>query len=409
MNTNLLLGTLAVAVLLQPGTSIGAPVVKVVSETPSKLSAVECRRMLVGPGVNQPRPFPGYKGFVGWESAVRLHNGTWLVGFNAGYRHASPPVQSTESGADRGAVIAPTGGRAMIMRSTDEGVTWSKPVTLVDTPEDDRHPSFTELPDGTVLCTFFTYNGRYDSAGNLSASTFKTQLMRSTDGGKTWSRPMRMPSPFENDATDGPIIVLKDGSALLTIYGNPGNNVPCQVAVVASKDSGKTWRVISVVKADHELSEPGIAQLPSGRLVMISRPNADICWSDDSGITWTEPVSLGMRVFECSLLSLRDGTLLCLHGSYATGGLRAIISKDGGQTWLAPSKDYGFAVDTTVYGYAKPMELPDGSVFAVYIDNPGHSPEQVEKSAIWGVRMRVRSDLTGIEMLPAPGVKPQSK
>ena len=36
-------------------------------------------------------------------------------------------------------IVAPTGGRAMIIRSTDQGKTWSKPVTLIDTPDDDRH------------------------------------------------------------------------------------------------------------------------------------------------------------------------------------------------------------------------------------------------------------------------------
>lgn len=46
------------------------------------------RRVLVGPGVNEPS-FPGYYGFVGWESPLRLRDGTWLVAFNAGYYHAS--------------------------------------------------------------------------------------------------------------------------------------------------------------------------------------------------------------------------------------------------------------------------------------------------------------------------------
>ena len=54
-----------------------------------------CRRMLVGPGINQPDPFPGYTGFVGWESVIRLRNGTWLLGFSAGYWHASPPTPLT--------------------------------------------------------------------------------------------------------------------------------------------------------------------------------------------------------------------------------------------------------------------------------------------------------------------------
>ena len=124
-----------------------------------------CRRMLVGPGVNEPDPFPGYTGFVGWEAVIRLRDGTWLLGFSAGYWHASPPTpwkmdadtirQWQEIGFPQ-QVNAPTGGRAMICRSTDEAATWSKPETLWDSPLDDRHPNFCELTDGTVLCSFFT-------------------------------------------------------------------------------------------------------------------------------------------------------------------------------------------------------------------------------------------------------------
>ena len=67
-------------------------VVKVVDGGEWPRTADECRGVVVGPGVNEPDPFPGYGGFVGWESPVRLHDGTWRVGFNAGYWHASPPT-----------------------------------------------------------------------------------------------------------------------------------------------------------------------------------------------------------------------------------------------------------------------------------------------------------------------------
>ena len=98
---------------------------------------------------------------------MRLKNGDWLIGFSAGYWHASPPTplryppKTVEVRSDRFADARrrTTGGRAMIIRSTDEGKTWSKPATLIDTPVDDRHPAFVELTDGTLLCSLFTYTG----------------------------------------------------------------------------------------------------------------------------------------------------------------------------------------------------------------------------------------------------------
>jgi photosystem II stability/assembly factor-like uncharacterized protein len=196
-------------------------------------------------------------------------------------------------------------------------------------------------------------------------------------------------------------VVLKDGSVVLGIYGSPPKGGREQVAVLRSTDSGQTWQLLSVVQSDHEMSEMGLAQLPDGRLVLITRPEGDIAWSSDGGRTWTKPVTFGMRMFEPGLLVLRDGTLLCLHGSYSGGGFRAIFSRDGGQTWVAPARDRGFVVDRSVYGYGRGIELPDGSVFAVYIHTGGHRTKDAQTEALWAIRLRIRPDHSGVELLPA--------
>ena len=84
-------------------------------------------------------------------------------------------------------------------------------------------------------------------------------------------------------------------------------------------------------------------------------------------------------------------------------GLRAILSADGGHTWTAAGSDYGFSIDPDVYGYARGIQMPDGSIFIVYIRNGGHNADQLKQEAILAVRMRVLPDCKGIELLPAPG------
>jgi len=230
---------LPAAVLPAAGDTPMPITVKVATGGESTVKAADCRRLLVGRGVNQPDPFPGYQLFVGWESPIRLKNGTWLVGFNAGWGHASFPTAE-----------APTGGRAMLIRSTDEGVTWSKPETIIDTPYDDRHPSFTELPDGTILCTFFTYTG--GDPAQQPNDAHRATIVRSRDGGKTWEKTAPLPSPFFGDATDGPIINLQDGSLLLAIYGGaPADGDNTKIAIFSSKDAGESWQLLSMVKTDH--------------------------------------------------------------------------------------------------------------------------------------------------------------
>ena len=76
-------------------------------------------------------------------------------------------------------------------------------------------------------------------------------------------------------------------------------------------------------------------------------------------------------------------------------------SLDGGATWIAPGKDHGFLVDNS-YGYGKAMELADGSLFISYIATGGHSTADAKQNAIRCIRVRIREDKSGIDLLPAP-------
>jgi photosystem II stability/assembly factor-like uncharacterized protein len=391
------------------------PVVKIVENGESKVGPDACRGTIVGPDVNQPDPFPGYAGFVGWESPIQLANGDWLVGFNAGYWHASAPtplpysaetLQSYRKMGLPADIDAPTGGRAMVTRSTDQGRTWSKPMTIIDTPADDRHPAFVQLADGTILCSFFSYPALEDN-GKLStdpAMLSRVHIVRSLDNGHTWEQePRALGTPFIADETDGPLLRLPDDSVLIAINGRPKSGPPDHAAVLRSTDRGETWRMLADIKTDHDLHEVTVAVLPDGRWVLMARPEGDITWSSDQGRTWTSPQTFGMRLFAPSLQVLRDGTLLCLHGSYAPGhgGLRVIFSTDGGHTWMAPALDHGFLIDNA-YGYGKAMELADGSLFACYIATGGHAAGDAASNAIRCIRFRVRPDHSGIDLLPAP-------
>lgn len=390
------------------------PVVKVVEQDESKVPPESCLGTLVGPGFNQPDPFPGYGGFVGWNSPVRLKNGDWLVGFSAGYWHASGPTplryspKTIEEYRRMGLpadVVAPKGGRAMTIRSTDEGKTWSKPLTLIDTPDDDRHPAWVSLPDGTVLCSLFTYPGaEFADFVKRPEDAHRTVVIRSHDYGQTWDKELiRPPSPFLADESNGPMVLLKDGSVLLTISGVRKEGGPAQAAVFTSRDRGATWQLLSTIKTDHALDEANATQLLDGQLVLIARPEGDICWSRDQGRTWTAPVTFGMRMYAPSLYTLRDGRLVCLHGSYAPGhgGLRLIFSTDGGHTWIAPAKDHGFLVDNC-YGYGKAMELADGSLFVTDQGTGGHTTADARNMSLRCLLARIRADKSGIDLLAAP-------
>ncbi len=368
------------------------------------------RKMVTGPGVNEHPDYPGCTGFVGWESVTRLSNGEMLCSFNAGYWHVSFPtpidlkpdvLKSFEKAGFPADADAPTGGRALICRSLDDGKTWTRPTTLVDTPGDDRHPVIVELPDGSLLCAFFVIDNwyGYEAPPPGRNKNSRVATIRSTDGGKSWSEPAYMPSPFAYyDRMCGKPVVLPTGRIILPTYGKDAwTDSPEQLGVYASDDLGRSWSFLSRLKsAGGALDEPALTRAADGTLVMIARPDGRIAFSNDDGQTWTKPAEFGVKMVAPCLMTLKDGTVVCLFGWGATGGIQMMWSDDGGRTWTTPAADRGFVIDSSVYVYAIGCEMPDGSIYIVYYDPRGNQT----KSAIWSIRVRIRSDRQGIEILP---------
>ena len=388
---------------------------RAVGEEPDVRQFRRCRRMLVGPWCNQPEQYEGYNGFVGWAGVTRLRSGRWLLAFNSGYWHASYPwTEEIREEVRRDAecwdniqswrklgmpeIRAPRGGRLHLMRSDDEGLTWSAPETLVDTEMTDLHPTIVEMDDGALLCTFCS-----DRLPNAAVASH----MLSVDGGETWGEPIDSAPGNAGGFGNGSTIVLSDGTVLWPIEVRLGRGAERRsgVGVFLSGDKGRTFERAALVGADRELYEPSVAELPDGRLVMITRRGGDVTWSEDGGHTWTDLVPTGVEMYDPHLLLMPNGVLACFHGSYhrEAGNLRVILSLDGGRTWQGPGERYGYSVDPSVYGYCHPMVLADGTAYVTYIHSGGHSSHDARTEAIWAVRVRVHDGADGIDILPAPG------
>src|SRR3990170_4722022 len=71
-------------------------------------------------------PWGDYEAF---PDVCRLKNGDSFVVFYGGTGHVTLPSEKS-----------PRGGAIYGLRSTDSGKTWSAPLLVADTPEDDRDP-----------------------------------------------------------------------------------------------------------------------------------------------------------------------------------------------------------------------------------------------------------------------------
>src|SRR5690349_22986517 len=69
-------------------------------------------------------------GYAAFPDVCRLRNGELFCVLYSGYGHVSTPNAKW-----------PNGGRIMAVRSPDNGQSWTKPVVVIDTNQDDRDPS----------------------------------------------------------------------------------------------------------------------------------------------------------------------------------------------------------------------------------------------------------------------------
>ena len=371
------------------------------------LTAEDARVCVTGWDFNRPDPFPGLGDFVGWAGTVEgMPDGDLLLAHSAGYWHASfasPRLFQKETREQYVAegwpvdFVAPTGGRSMGVRSTDNGRTWSRPVALTNIPLDDAPVTLFVCQGDTVLCFINVQASWYGfreapPAFRKDLNGLNTQqcVIRSTDSGRTWSEPIWLDSPGTfYERSHGQALQLPDGGILWPTYCSSQRENHLFGAIRRSDDSGKTWRTVSTIRRkEKDVDEPAIARFDDGCLVMVSRPDGGIFFSDDDGVNWRESGQMVQSgtVKAPRLFVLEDGTLVC--AATYNGGLYVFLSRDGGVRWTPE-----LSLDTSCYGYPGGLQMADGSLLISYCES-GKAPNRV-----YVIRFRVNPTRDGIELL----------
>jgi BNR repeat-like domain len=262
--------------------------------------------------------------------------------------------------------------------SSDLGQTWSPAQPIQNFPhKSDFDPAF--IRDGNRVYFFFSAGrwNRYppvrDEVNEVGAKSFSTFMRYSDDSGKTWSEPVNV-APQHGSRTNG--IKLSSGELLLPMEDFVGK----AASVLKSVNGGKTWKLVGRITSPAGADEPSIAELSSGRILMVLRTVDGNLWtsrSNDRGESWSLAKKTGLTATPTSanLIRLRDGRLVLTHDEnphYRTP-LTVRVSSDDGATWGEPrvlaetfipdKKDPIWSAQVT---YPSAAELPDGSIVVVW-------------------------------------------
>jgi predicted neuraminidase len=233
--------------------------------------------------------------------------------------------------------------RLWLSFSADDGATWSEPQKFAESNA-----------EGSVLnpCCYTHANGEvfifYNViGGNVYEGSYRVACQTSDDGAKRWSPRRQLPTGDADTGLLSSPIRLRDGTIVLPIYFEPSKD-RWVGGVLRSSDGGRIWSRGGEMPIDapRGAAEPTIVELGDGRLYGLLRNKTGWLyqsWSGDGGRTWTRPAQSCLPSPEsCPILRrlASGGVLLVWNNNTVSGGsqqprypLSAAVSDDDAKTW----------------------------------------------------------------------------
>jgi hypothetical protein len=293
------------------------------------------------------------------------------------------------------------GGRGYLLRSSDEGLTWSEPELVVSSHKPDGcvnlSVGLTTLRDGTILypCCDARITRKWDQ------HEVDLVILRSDDHGKSWSEAMPISVGVKEPFAYGRILELRGGDLLCPIWGKHTAEEPWRSGVIRSGDGGLTWGEYRTIAYDPKAAPPvggdarethcagfnetTLLEMPDGRVLAVLRQQGVrgglrelySSISTDCGWTWRSPKQLPLWGTSPSLHRQASGVIMLGYRNHrgnpqglSQPGVGVSFSLDGGESWgnhllLEDPRGYRYHNESEA-GYPAFLTLQDGSVFVVF-------------------------------------------
>lgn len=205
-----------------------------------------------------------------WVAALWMHGKPGVMAWNS----SKPGLDSDET------------GQFLIVKSEDDGKTWSEPVNITSQIKNPEWNLFFNGPgkgivmkDGTLV-----FAAQYKDSEKMPYST----IIYSKDKGESW----QVGTGAKSNTTEAQVVELQDGSLMLNMRDNRGGSR----SIAVTQDLGQTWDEHSTSR--NALTEPvcmaSLIDNPyKDRMLLFSNPasikgrkNITIKASLDDGVTW---------------------------------------------------------------------------------------------------------------------------
>ncbi|MDP3541990.1 MAG: sialidase family protein [Elusimicrobiota bacterium] len=191
--------------------------------------------------------------------------------------------------------------------------------------------------------------GRLHRLEGRSGKDVALHYLRSDDGGKTWTAPVRVDGgrpAYHFSAGDAR--VAAEGDAVYAVWARSGDGPMHSgpLAVARSTDGGRSWGEAASPSGGgtHGRRFPALA-LSSGVLHAVwldreSKSKVMASRSTDGARSWSAPFVLDPDACECcwnAALAAGDGAVHALYRGKDPRDMNAAVSRDGGATWSKPA------------------------------------------------------------------------